>query len=435
MKNKAIDIFLSAVASVKPKEIIQTQVEWENGLLKIGENSFPTHRYEHIYLLAAGKAAAQMAVAMEDILGEKITEGFVITKYGHAAPLLRSEVIEAGHPIPDAVGVAGMQKLIAIAKKAAEKDLVICLISGGASALMADLPVNITLDELKSTNDLLVKSGADISEINCIRKHLSKIKGGQLAKIIYPATTLTLILSDVVGDKVDVIASGPTAPDSTTFSDAVAVVDKYSLTTLLPKNIVNHLLTGKAGEIPETPKSNDPVFQKVHNLIIGNNKKALEAASKKAEQLGFESYIITDALQEDFLTVAKLIIEKITDFQTKATQQPVCLLFGGEPTVKVTEKGAGGRNQHLALYLASRIQEMKGVTILCAGTDGTDGSTDAAGAVIDYNTYQSAKNRNINPDTYLTAFDSYHFFKAAGGLLTIGNSGTNVMDLCVVLIN
>ena len=435
MKNKAIDIFLNAVESVKPKQMIHTQIEWKDGLLKIGENNFPMYRYEHIYLLAAGKAAAQMAEAMEEILGDKITEGIVITKYGHATPLMRSEVIEAGHPIPDAAGVAGMQKFTETAEKAAEKDLVICLISGGASALMADLPENITLDELRLTNDLLVKSGADISEINCIRKHLSKIKGGQLANIIYPATTVTLILSDVVGDQIDVIASGPTAPDSTTFSEAIAIVHKYRLTAQLPRNITNYLKAGNAGRIPETPKSDNPVFQKVYNFVIGNNQKALEAASKRAEELGFESYLITDALQEDLLNVAEFIIEKTAAYQEKSSQTPVCLLFGGEPTVKVTGNGTGGRNQHLALYLASRIQEMKGITILCAGTDGTDGPTDAAGAVVDCNTYQSAKNRNIDPDTYLTAFDSYHFFKAVGGLLTIGNSGTNVMDLCIVLIN
>lgn len=434
MKNIAVEIFLSAVESVKPENLMHAQMKATDNRLTIGDDSFLLNIFEHIYLLAAGKAAALMAKEAEMILGDRISDGHAVTKYGHTTQLKRISITEAGHPIPDIEGVEGTRKLVEIAKRATEKDLVVFLVSGGASALMADLPDGIALEDLKLTNELLVKSGADISEINTVRKHLSNIKGGHFAGITYPATILTLILSDAVGDRLEVIASGPTVPDTTTFADAMAIINKYDLQNLLPKNILNHIQTGIEGLTPETPKQDDPIFENVYNHIIGSNQTALQAASEKAKELGFNTQIITDSLQGDYKTVADFILEEIEKKRNSATQKPLCLLFGGEPTVKVTDNGLGGRNQHLALYFATKIQNRKDTTILCAGTDGTDGPTDAAGAVVNHNTVADALKSNIAVNKYLSEFDSFHFFEKAGGWIKTGNTGTNVMDVVVVLM-
>ncbi|MPM54772.1 D-glycerate 2-kinase [bioreactor metagenome] len=374
-----------------------------------------------------------MSRGVEKVLGDKITNGHVVTKYGHGMNLNYLTLTEAGHPIPDAEGVKGTQKIVNIARKATEDDLVICLISGGASALMADFPEGVTLDDLKRTNELLTKCGANITEINTVRKHLSKIKGGQLARILFPATTVCLILSDVVGDRLDVIASGPTVGDSSSFADALTIIDKYSLQNRLPSSVLHYLLEGADGSIADTPKPDNPVFQNVHNYIIGSNGIALESSAKKAEELGFETHTVTDSIQEDVTETANFILKTINN-QKPTGNKPVCLLFGGEPTVKVSGKGLGGRNQHLALYLATKICCKKNITILCAGTDGTDGPTDAAGAVVDYETATKAVEKGIDPNHYLTNCDSYRFFQQVGGHIITGNTGTNVMDIIVAIV-
>ena len=423
MKHKALQIYLSGINHVLPDKLVRAK------LLK--EGAFLTN-IENTYVLSFGKAAYLMAKAAEEMLDDRITDGLVVTKYGHGGKLKHLKLIESGHPAPDENGVEATKQAIEIANKAKENDLVICLISGGASSLLADYPEDSSLDDLRSANDQLVNSGANILEINSVRKHLSGIKGGQLAKAIYPATTLSLILSDVVGDKLDVIASGITAPDETTFKDALDVIKKYNLEKSFPKTLLNHLVNGNSGAIPETPKLGDPIFDLVQNNIIGNNKIALEGAATKAKELGFETQIITDKLEGDFSHAAELIINTINKYNQN---RPACLLFGGEPTVNVTDLGLGGRNQHLALYLATKIKGNKNVTILCAGTDGNDGPTDSAGAIVDGNTIEDAKENDLNPNEFLIEFNSYNFFKHNGDSIKIGNSGTNVMDLIVVLLN
>ena len=370
-------------------------------LQHIDGQSFRLSRFKHIYVLAAGKSAAIMAQKTESILGDSITDGVIVTKYGHGADLKYLKLIEAGHPIPDEEGVKGTRIMLDIARQSSEYDLVICLISGGASALMADFPEGSTLRDLKLANELLVKCGADITEINTVRKHLSNVKGGQLAKTLYPATTVCIILSDVIGDRPDIIASGPTVGDPTTFADAWAVIKKYSLENAFPPSMLNHLQKGSAGFIPETPKPEDVIFRNVHNFIIGNNRLALEGSSRKALQLGFEPHIITDKLKGETIEIADFILKEIEKTQQAVGKKPVCLLFGGEPTVKVSGTGLGGRNQHLALYLSTKIDVEKEIAILCAGTDGTDGPTDAAGAVIDNKTMATATMKNINPQSFL----------------------------------
>ncbi len=434
MKNFAKQIFLAGVESVLPDQLIRSQVKLTDGILSVAGTSYKLADYNNILIFGAGKASALMAKEMELILGQRITDGHVVVKYNHACALKYLKITEAGHPLPDENGVEASQKMLEIVSKADEHDLVFCLLSGGASALLADFPAESTLADLILTNELLVKSGADIKEINTVRKHISNIKGGQLAKAIYPATTISLILSDVIGDALDVIASGPTSDDKSTFSDAIAVIQKYHLKEQLPISVLDYLQNGNNGLIPETPKQGDTIFEKLNNIIIGSNRIALNAAADKAKELGFKPYIISAELDEDYSKVGDFILNTIEKYKNHDDKQPLCLLFGGEPTVKVSGSGLGGRNQHLALYCAIKLEGKKAVTLLCAGTDGTDGPTDAAGAIVDGETVVIAKSNNIDPFEYLYADDSYHFFKQVGGHLITGSTHTNVMDIMIALI-
>ena len=434
MRKIAEQIFLAAVENVLPDRLIAQQIIVGDNRLVIAGRTFPLSPNRRVYVLAAGKAAALMAKETEKIMGDLITGGHVVTKYGHGCKLNHLTLTEAGHPLPDAAGVEATRQMLALARQAGKDDLVICLLSGGASALMADIPEGATLDELTEASELLVRCGADISEINTVRKHLSGVKGGKLARAVAPATVITLILSDVIGDPIDVIASGPTAPDSSTFADALAVIRKYALEDRFPAVLLDHLHRGAAALLPETPKPGDPFFSHVYNHIIGSNRLALEAAAHKADELGFEARIITDALQGDYSAVADYILHTIEQALHQNHAKPCCLLFGGEPTLQVSGSGLGGRNQHLALRLAMQIAGREGITILCAGTDGTDGPTDAAGAVVDSRTLPDSRERQIDAADALSRFDSYHFFRQAGGHIITGNTRTNVMDMVVVLL-
>ena len=434
MKQTAKEIFLAGVASVLPDKLIRSQVKLTGNKLKVRDSIYDLSTVKNIFVIGAGKASALMASEIENILGNRITAGHIVTKYNHGCKLKYIELSEAGHPVPDQNGLRATHAILKIAHRADEDDLVVCLISGGASALLIDTPPGISLEDIIKVNEVLLKSGADIREVNTIRKHFSKVKGGQLAKAIYPAKIICLILSDVVGDPMDVIASGPTVADTSNFMDAACVIKKYELYKQLPQSTIEYIVRGVAGVVAENPEVYDPCFKNTKNKIIGSNQTALEAASKKAVEKGFETHIITNRLQGDYTRVADFILQTIDQHDHKMDKRPVCLLFGGEPTVQVRGSGLGGRNQHLALYLATKINGKRNVTILCAGTDGTDGPTDVAGAIVDNYTISKALSLGIDPDLYLENADSYAFFNQVEGHIITGSTQTNVMDMMVTLI-
>ena len=434
-RQKAIEIFLAGVESVKPDNLIKRYISIDQNILQIEELMFDLSTIENIYIVGAGKASAAMAKTMESILGSRITAGHIITKYNHSLPLQFIGITEAGHPVPDENGSKGTEMILSIVNKAGKNDLVICLISGGGSALLTDVPEGCTLDDLKAVNTGLLKTGANISEMNCIRKHLSKVKGGHLAKAAFPSRVVSLILSDVIGDPLDVIASGPTAPDPTTFADTISIIHKYNIENEMPVQINQFLKDGVAKKRQETLKESDELLLLTSNLIIGTNKLALAIAKEKAETFGYNTKIITDKLEGDNKDVAKYIMDSIKSARKENVQEKKCLLFGGEPTIKVRGNGVGGRNQHLALIIANSLKDITGITFLSAGTDGTDGPTDAAGAVVDFFTSHAASNLNLNMEQYINNYDSYHFFKQVDGLVLTGPTQTNVMDLMAVLID
>jgi len=431
----AKQIFTAGVGSVLPDKMIRKHLSISGSKLTVGILDIPLNEINNIYVIGAGKAGALMAAETEAILGNRITRGHVVVKYGSGCKHDRVIITEAGHPVPDKNGFAATKEILEIALEASENDLVLCLLSGGGSALLADHPEGSSPEEMMTVNNLLLRSGADINEMNAVRKHLSAIKGGQLAKAVYPATLVSLILSDVIGDPLDVIASGPTVPDPTTFSDALDVLERYGLTCQVPANILRHLKDGRLGKHPETPKAGDPVFTKTSNILTGTNNIALEAASARASGMGYNAIILDSRLQGDVLKVSEYLIETALIYQyDKTVTKPACLLLGGETTVKVTGNGSGGRNQHLALNTAFLLKDKPGITLLAAGTDGNDGPPDAAGAVVSSSTVTRAMAKNIDPGKYLEEFDSYNFFKNAGGHIITGPTMTNVMDMIVIIV-
>lgn len=429
------EIFLAGVNIVKPDVLIPHFVSLEKDVLIIEKHRFQLADIKNIYLVGAGKASALMAQAIENILGPRITAGHIVTKYGHSVPLKYAGVTEAGHPVPDENGLRGTENIVSIVSRASEDDLVICMISGGGSALLTDVPDGCSLNDLKILTDLLLKSGANINEMNCIRKHLSKVKGGMLSHTAYPARVVSLILSDVIGDPLDVIASGPTAPDPTTFQDALGIIEKYGISDKVPEKILEILNDGILKKRKETLKESDEAFRLTANLVIGNNSLALQKAREKAEAYGYSAKIITNAIRSDVGDAADFIFNSLVKSRNENPGIKSCLLFGGEPTIKITGNGLGGRNQHLALLMAEKLKDMKGVIFLAGGTDGTDGPTDAAGAIADPETVKRSEALGLDIKKFISDCDSYNFFSQEGGLIITGPTQTNVMDLMIVLIN
>lgn len=438
MNNREIAerIFIEGVRSVLPEKLITRIMTLNGHYLKIKDLTFSLDEFANIYIIGAGKASAAMAHYTESILGNRITGGHIIVKYGYLCQLERIKVTEAGHPVPDLNGFTATEDIVRIAAQATEKDLVICLFSGGGSSLLADIPEGLLPEEIYIVNNLLVRCGASIDEINCVRKHLSLVKGGHLAGICRPATLVTLILSDVTGDPPDVIASGPTVPDPSTFRQALGIIEKYSLAPDLTSGVLKYLGEGASGLRPETPKPGDDVFSRSHTIIAGTNLIALEACGRAATDMGLNTFIIESRIKGDVETVAQSIVETALRYKQKSDlRKPAALLYGGETTLRVNGNGMGGRNQHLALSVAMRLRDNEGITFLSAGTDGTDGPTDAAGAVVDSATLKTAESKKIEPEKFLEEFDSYNFFRVAGGLIKTGPTFTNVMDLMITIID
>ena len=437
MRRHALDIFHHGLNAVKPQAAIEKCCQVTNNMLTIDTKSYDLAAFNHIWVVGAGKAAASMASAMEQLLGEQITGGQITVKYDHLTPLGKIDIMEAGHPVPDENGIKGTRKIMDIVASVTQDDLVICLISGGGSALLPMPATGMTLEDKQNTIKALLACGATIHEINTIRKHLSAVKGGQLAKLVYPATLITLMLSDVVGDDMDVIASGPTVPDLSTFADCQKIIAKYHLEAELPHPVINHIEKGLRGYIAETPKFDDAFFEKTNPVIIASNFNALTAAKHKAESLGYNTLILSSQLEGDTSESARFhcaIAKEILKTQNPIAP-PACILSGGETTVKVTGHGLGGRNQEFALVSAFEIQDQENIIALSAGTDGTDGPTDAAGAIVDAHTLLRARSMGIDPESHLANNDAYHFFKQLDGLLITGPTLTNVMDLHIFLIN
>lgn len=437
----SIKIFKAALsrADAFPAVVENLSLKKNTLRVKAGSDSlkkFDLSRFKKIQVLGAGKSAAPMAAAAEVILKDNLFDGLIITKYGHGCRLSKIKVIEAGHPLPDQAGCRGSRQIITRLQAGGSEDLILFLTSGGCSALFTAPPPPISLKEKQRTIRLLLKAGAPIQDLNTVRKHLSLVKGGRSARLAYPATVINLVLSDVIGDPLDIIGSGPFFPDRSSFQNARDVLRKYRLTGRVPPIVPDFFRKGIRGLIEDTPKPGSPCFKKVTHRIIANNRIALDGAEKTARNLGFKTFVLSSQIQGEARELAKFYGALAREMvQTHhLSKDPVCLLAGGEPTVTVTGSGRGGRNTELALAMAIELNGLGKITFLSAGTDGTDGPTDAAGAVVDGRTYARAFQKGISPETHLQDNDSYSFFKKAGGLLRTGPTGTNVMDLHILLV-
>ena len=436
MRQHAMEIFQAALKAVDPVEAILRHVRLEDDALQVGEHRFAFKDYDRILVAGAGKAGASMARALEDLLGDNIADGVIVVKEGHGLPLEHIRIHEASHPVPDERGIKGAEEILSLVKEAGGRDLVLCLISGGGSALLVAPAEGVTLEDKQEVTRLLLACGADIHEINTIRKHLSRAKGGGLARFAYPATVVSLILSDVIGDDLNVIASGPAVPDTSTFDDARRVLKKYDIWDRVPASVQSRIQQGLVGDIEDTPKAGDAVFERCFSELVGTNIQALKAAGQQAEQLGYQTLILSSTVEGEAREVVKVLtaIAKEVRDSGNPLSAPACILCGGETTVTIRGDGKGGRNQEFALAAALVLDGIKNIVVLAGGTDGNDGPTDAAGAMADGRTLARARAKDLDPLDYLRRNDSYHFFQSLEDLVITGPTRTNVMDVYMVLV-
>jgi len=438
LREDALSLFYVGIKAASPYNLIPNNMLLEENILTISDINgtsklFDLNNYNKIKVIGAGKASTSMAYEVEKILDDKIDDGLVVTKHNFRSELKRIQVLEASHPLPDKNGIEASKKIVEICKNAKENDLIINLISGGASSLLPFPADNITLEDKIKTTEILLRAGATIQELNTVRKHISLIKGGQLANFVYPATIINLIISDVIGDHLDLIGSGITVPDPTKFEDSWNVVIKYKLEKIIPHSVKNHLRDGIEGKAPETPKPGNPIFKNVYNLIIGNNALALSAIKTAAEEKCYHARIIFSKLEGEAKDAGKIIAQIAKEYSLSKVK-PVCLIFGGETTVTVRGNGKGGRNQELCLSLALEIDGIKNITFLSGGTDGNDGQTEAAGAICNGRTVERAKELGLDAVKFLDDNDSYNFFNKLEDLIITGSTNTNVMDIQILLL-
>jgi len=436
LRKDAESVFQAGLEAVNPIQAVKKQVTLKDDRLSVGNQEYDLAEFDGVYVIGTGKASAAMARAVEEILGGRLKEGVVNVKYGHTFPVRRIKVNEAGHPVPDEAGFHGTQDIIQLLEKTGKNDLVLCLISGGGSALLPYPAEGLNLEDKQKATQCLLEVGACIHEINALRKHISQVKGGRLAKLAFPSTLISLILSDVIGDNLDTIASGPTVPDESTFADCLKILDKYDMRGKIPNSVVELLEKGARGKVEETPKPGDPAFQKTQNLIISSNIHAIQAAKRKADELGYNSLILSTFVEGETKEAARVhaAVAKEIFKSGNPVPRPACVISGGETTVTIRGKGLGGRNQEFVLAAAIDIDGLENVIVLSVGTDGTDGPTDAAGAVADGSTVSRAGEKGMDAEHFLRENDSYHFFKPLEDLIITGPTHTNVMDLRLVMV-
>ncbi len=434
----AMQLQRAALHAVDPAEAVYKFVSRVGDRLLIDQHAYDLHQFDRVLVVGAGKASMPMADAVCEVLRDQLSGGVVIAKYHHVDRSLPAavRVYEAGHPVPDHNSIEATRGLVELLQQATPHDFIVCVISGGGSALMTLPSDGISLADLQAATEALLRAGATIHQINAIRKHLDSIKGGGLARAANGATLVTLILSDVVGDDLSVIASGPTVPDPSTFADAWQVIEQFDLVDQLPASIRSRLERGRSGSIVDTPKPGDTLFDRVQTVIVGSNTIAAQAAEQAARRLGFNALLLSTFIQGEAREVAKLaaaIAREIRSYD-RPVAKPACVIWGGETTVTVRGHGRGGRNQELALAAAMAIDNLPDTLIVALGTDGTDGPTDAAGALATGETMRRARAIGLDARAYLADNDAYHFFQPLGDLIVTGPTGTNVNDLLFVLV-
>lgn len=427
-------IYRAGLQAVDPEQAVSRHLVRKENRLRAGDREYDLDQFRHIYLVGAGKAGVPMARAVERVLADRLKPGLVVVKEGHGGKLEKTRVLEAGHPQPDQRGYQAARQLLEfLHSQLTCQDLLLVVLSGGGSALLPAPQEGITLEDKQRTTAVLLRCGATIHEINALRKHLSRIKGGRLLRATQGASVLTLLLSDVVGDDLSSIASGPTAPDPTTYQDCLEIIDRYGIAGDLPPAVLQALRQG--GE--ETPKPGDPVFQRVQNLIVGSNILALQAAAEEARRQGFSPLILSSSVEGNTTDVALFHVALAREVLATGNPltPPCCLISGGETTVQLTGDGKGGRNMEFALWCAREIAGWDHPVLFASlGSDGTDGPTDAAGALASPETARRGKELGLSIKDYLRRNDSYHFFQKLGDLIVTGPTQTNVMDLRFVLI-
>lgn len=433
VRSDVIRALNSALLAASPQSILRHKVKVFGEMLQVGSLKLNLSSYDRTIIIGAGKASAWMAAEIEKLLGSRITAGVVnVPDYLKRRPRLKRIALHsATHPIPSESGVKGMQMMLNIVGKPSNRDLIVCLISGGGSALMPMPQAGLKLSDDQMITNLLLKSGAQIDEINIVRKHLSAVKGGRLAEMLYPARVLTLIISDVVGDKIDAIASGPTVPDSTTYEDTKNVLLRFGLWKKIPNRVRDIIEKGVSDRSRETPKAGSEIFARVSNLIVGTNKQSCDSAAKYLRSLGYRTNVLSTHVQGEAKEIGKFYSGLLRDMHENAL--PSAIIAGGETTVTITEAaGRGGRNQELVLSCAIGIDGLDGAVVASMGTDGVDGPTDAAGAIADDSSIRRAMEKGVDAASFLQTHNSYHFFNKLGDLIRTGPTGTNVNDITIL---